>query len=42
MDPRPFTSLVAMLCMIDRTEGLARFSFEDINEGREEIRKLLP
>ena len=42
MDLRPFTSLVAMLCMIDRTEGPARFSSEAINEGREENRKLLP
>jgi len=42
MDLRPFTSLVAMLCMIDRTEGPARFSSEAINEGREESRKLLP
>lgn len=42
MDLRPFTSLVAMLCMIDRTEGLARCSSEAINEGREEHRKLLP
>ena len=42
MGLRPFTSPVAILCMIDRPEGPARFSFEDINEGREEIRKLLP
>ncbi len=41
MAPRSLTSLVAILCMIDRTEGPARFSFEDI-EGREEFRKLLP
>ena len=42
MDLRPFSSLVAMPCMIDRAEGPARLSSEDINEGREEIRKLLP
>ena len=42
MDLRLFTSLVPMLCMIDRTEGPARFLSEAINEGREEHRKLLP
>ena len=42
MDLCPFTSLVAMLCMIDRSEGPARFSSEAIKEGREEHRKLLP
>ena len=35
MDLRPFTSLVAMLCMIGRT--LSGILIEAINEGREEI-----